>query len=182
MKTISDHVLDIVQNSLRAKATLIEVMVDDDKKNDLYALKIKDNGCGMSKDVLQQAANPFFTSRTTRRVGLGLSLLKQNAEMANGKFKLESEQGKGTELTVLFQHSHIDCPPLGALWEVWYLILLANQGVRMVLDYQTGKGLFRFDSHDLAGQSGEVFLMHKEMKDAIIEFIKSNLMELEARK
>src|SRR6056297_3370699 len=103
MKTISEHVLDIVGNSVSAKATLIEIIIEEDKKNDFYSLIIKDNGCGMSAEVLKQATNPFFTSRTTRKVGLGLSLLKQNAENADGSFTIDSTPGEGTLVKAVFQ-------------------------------------------------------------------------------
>lgn len=91
MKTLSEHILDIVQNSLNAKSTLIEIIFETDKKNDLCILKIIDNGCCMSKEMLMQATNPFFTTTKTRKVGTGLSLLKQNAEMTNGKFNIRSK-------------------------------------------------------------------------------------------
>jgi signal transduction histidine kinase len=120
MKTISDHVLDIVRNSVRAKATLIEIVIEEDITNDLYSLIINDNGCGMNSEVLQKATNLFFTSRTTRKVGLGLSLLKQNVENANGSFAVTSEEGGGTKVIAVFQHSNIDRPPLGDIWDTWY--------------------------------------------------------------
>jgi len=79
MKTLSDHILDIAQNSVRARAKLIEIMVNESKKSNLWELSVSDNGCGMDEEILRQATDPFFTSRTTRKVGLGLSLLQQNA-------------------------------------------------------------------------------------------------------
>jgi hypothetical protein len=178
MKTISDHVMDIVQNSVRANATMIEVIFDEDKKNDFYVLKIRDNGCGMSPDVLQKAADPFFTSRNTRSVGLGLSLLKQNAESANGFMKLDSEPGKGTEVTATFQLSHLDRPPLGDIWNVWYLLLVGNPRIRMVYRHKTPKGIFMADSEELAILLNGVSLQQKEIKDAVIEWIKNNLVDI----
>jgi hypothetical protein len=182
MKTISDHILDIVQNSVRAKATLIEIIVDEDKKSDFYALKINDNGCGMSREVLQNAANPFFTSRNTRKVGMGLSLLKQNAEAASGSFQLHSEPGKGTKVQAVFQLSHFDRPPMGDIWDTWYLTLLSNPGIRLVYTHQTEKGIFTGDSKELIEMFEGFRLNQKEVKEGIIEWLRNNLEDIEASK
>lgn len=178
MKTISDHVMDIVQNSVRANATMIEVIFDEDKKNDFYVLKIRDNGDGMSREVLRQASDPFFTSRSTRSVGLGLSLLKQNAEASNGYMKLDSEPGKGTEVIAVFQFSHLDRPPLGDIWDVWYLLLVGNPRIRMVYRHHTATGTFISDSEELVNLLGGVSLQKKEIKNAVIEWIKNNLADI----
>jgi hypothetical protein len=182
MKTISDHVLDIVQNSVRAKATLIEIIVKEDKKSNLYNLTINDNGCGMSREILEQAANPFFTSRNTRKVGLGLSLLKQNAEAAGGSFKINSEPGQGTEVNAVFQLDHLDRPPMGDIWITWYLNLLSNQGIHWIYRHSTEEGFFEMDSAELLTMLEGVSLQQKEIKQAIIEMIKNNLNEIEASK
>ena len=182
MKTISEHVLDIVQNSVRAKATLIEIIVDEDKINNLYSLKINDNGNGMSREVLEQAANPFFTSRKTRKVGLGLSLLKQNAEASNGSFNISSEPGKGTEVHAVFQLEHLDRPPLGDIWESWFLTLLSNPGIRLIYRHRSDKGLFDLDSKEIQAMLGDVPLQQKEVRQAVLEMIKNNLDEIEASK
>jgi hypothetical protein len=182
MKTISEHVLDIVQNSVRAKATLIEIIVDEDKTNDLYSLNIKDNGCGMSSEVLKQATNPFFTSRTTRKVGLGLSLLKQNAENAGGSLTVESEAGKGTTVKAIFQHTNIDRPPLGDIWNTWYFTVLSNLNIRLIYRHQTTFGNFEIDSKELIEMLEGVSLQQKEIKDAIIGLIINNLRDIKGIK
>ncbi len=182
MRTLSEHILDIVQNSVRAKATLIEIIVDEDKKNDLCSLTIRDNGCGMNKEKLRQAADPFFTSRTTRKVGLGIPLLKQNAELSGGSFNLESEPGKGTVLTATFGLSNIDKPPLGDIWESYYLTLLSYQEGNLVYRHTTGKGEFQISSNELKDVLGDVSFQQKEIRDGIIELIKTNLEEIEVAK
>lgn len=178
MKTISEHVLDIGQNSVRAKATLIEIIVNEDKTNDLYSLVIKDNGCGMSSQVLSQATNPFFTSRKTRKVGLGLSLLKQNAENAGGTFSVVSEEGKGTTVKAVFRYSNIDRPPLGDIWNTWYFTLLSNQNIRIVYRHQTIFGKIEIDSKEILEMLEGVPIQQKEIKDAVIELIINNLREI----
>ena len=78
MRTLSEHILDLVQNSVKAGATLIEVIVNEDKITDICSLKINDNGCGMDDETLKRASSPFFTSRSTRKVGIGMTMNKQN--------------------------------------------------------------------------------------------------------
>lgn len=178
MKTISDHVLDIVQNSVRAGATLIEIIVEEDKNNNLYVLTIKDNGCGMTREVVEQVTNPFFTSRSTRKVGLGLPLLKHNAEAAGGLLKIISEPGTGTEVQAVFEHQHLDRPPLGDIWNSWYLTMLSHPEIRMIYQHRTGESFFKTDSKEIAEMLDGVSPRQKEMKQAIIEWIKNNLEEI----
>lgn len=178
MKTISEHVLDIVQNSVRAKATLIEIIVEEDKKNDIYALEIKDNGCGMNSEILEKATNPFFTSRNTRKVGLGLSLLKQNAEQANGFFRIDSEEKKGTKVKAVFQLSNVDRPPLGDIWESWYLTLVSNENVELRYRHKTEEGEFTLTSTELKTMLGNVSLKQKEIRNGILELFQNNLKEI----
>ncbi len=178
MKTIAEHVLDIVQNSVRAGATLIEIMVDENIKKDLYTLQITDNGCGMPPEILENATNPFFTSRTTRKVGLGLSLLKQNAENAGGSFSLNSQPAEGTTVKAVFRHSNVDRPPLGDIWDTWYYTVLSHPDIRLVYEHRTGKGHFTADSAEILEMLGEVSLKNSAIKEAIIDLIKNNLEEI----
>ncbi len=180
MKTISEHVLDIVQNSVRAKATLIEIIVAEDYINDFYALHFKDNGCGMDRNTVEQATNPFFTTRKTRRVGLGIPLLKQNAEASNGSLTIDSEVGRGTQVKAVFQLSHPDRPPVGDLWDTLYLIFLSNPDIRLVYQHQTPAGTFNLDSADIKLMLGEISLQRAEIKKAVIELIHNNLKEIKA--
>ncbi|QGY45675.1 ATP-binding protein [Maribellus comscasis] len=180
MKTISEHILDIVQNSVRAKATLIEIIVDEDKKNDIYTLIIRDNGCGMDEQTLQQATEPFFTSRNTRKVGMGLSLLKQNAEQCGGKLELKSKEGVGTEIKAVFQLSNIDRPPLGDVWNSYYLTLLSYRKVELKYTHKTAKSIFEISSDDIIKMLDGMPLTNKEIKNGIIELIKNNLTDIKA--
>ncbi len=182
MRTLSEHILDIVQNSIGAKATLIEIIVEEDKINDLCSLTIKDNGCGMSRETMVKATDPFFTSRTTRKVGLGLPLLKQNAEAAGGNFSLESELNVGTVLTATFQLSNLDKPPLGDIWETLYLLFLSYEMGELVYRHKTEKGSFSLSSGELREALGNVSYQQKEIREGILELIKSNLEEIEATK
>ena len=115
MLTLADHILDITENSVRAGAKLIEISIDEDSHNDLLTIEIKDNGHGMSRDVLQKVLDPFYTTKTVRRVGLGLPLLKDAAERSGGTFQLESQENSGTTVKATFGLRHLDRQPLGAI-------------------------------------------------------------------
>jgi hypothetical protein len=179
MKTLSDHILDIIQNSIRAGATLIEVMVEENKIDDICTLQIIDNGCGMDKKTMEQAANPFFTTRKTRKVGLGLSLLKQNAEMANGKFTMKSEVNKGTIIEAGFQFSNVDRPELGDIWNTLYLTMLGNENLVLIYEHRTNKNSFKFSSAEIRGNIEGVSMQQTEIRTAIIDFIKNNIKDIQ---
>jgi len=179
MKTLADHILDIVQNSIRANATLIEIIVEEDKKNDRCTLRIGDNGCGMSAEVLEKVTNPFFTTRKTRKVGLGLSLLKQNAEMANGRFNIRSELNKGTEVEATFQLSNFDRPELGEVWDIFYLTMLANKNVEIIYGHKTNKGSYKISSTEIRENTGGVSLQQTEIREAITDLIKNNITDIQ---
>lgn len=182
MKTISDHILDIVQNSVRARATLIEIMVDEDKKSDLCTLIIKDNGCGMDDETLKYATNPFFTSRKTRKVGLGLSLLQQSAKVTGGSFELNSKPGGGTEVKATYGLAHLDRQPFGNVAEMFYLTMLSYKEIKILYKHTTATGSFEIDSESIRQMLGDVPLQNKEIKNAIIELIENNLSDIEAIK
>ena len=179
MKTLSDHILDIIQNSIRANATLIEIIVEENKISDLCILRIEDNGCGMNKEILEQATNPFFTTRKTRKVGLGISLLKQNAEMANGKFSIQSELNKGTEIEATFQYSNVDRPELGDVWNTFYLTMLSNKNVVITYEHITNKGSFKISSAEIRSNIEGISMQQTEIREAITDLIKNNITDIQ---
>lgn len=117
MQDLSLHLMDIVENSVRAQAKFITIHIGIDEKKEKIIFDIIDDGCGMDKETLENAQNPFYTSKSERKkkVGLGIPLFKQNAEWCNGSFLMKSEINKGTELHAEFQFNHIDRMPLGKL-------------------------------------------------------------------
>lgn len=125
MKELSLHILDIVENSINANASLIELTLHEDTNSDILYIELIDDGCGMSDEVLKRVCNPFYTTRTTRKVGLGIPLLKENAERCMGNFEIYSEEGKGTRLKASFKHSNIDRPPVGNIADT-IIALISN--------------------------------------------------------
>ena len=136
MEDLSLHILDIVENSVAAGAKAVGIMVCEEKKHDLLSIEITDNAKGMSKVTLKKATDPFFTTKRTRRVGLGLSLLQQAAKMANGKLFIESKKGEGTTVRVNFQYSHIDRKPLGDIAQTMEILVIGNPSVDFHYEYQ----------------------------------------------
>ena len=115
MEDLSLHILDVAENAITAGAENISIVVQDDVARDLLTIEITDDGKGMGEDALEKASDPFYTTRTTRKVGLGLALLKEAAAMANGQVDIRSAPNRGTTVRATFQLSHIDRKPLGKM-------------------------------------------------------------------
>jgi nitrogen fixation/metabolism regulation signal transduction histidine kinase len=124
MKELSEHILDIAQNSVAASAAHISILLTEEQ-NHCLTVVIQDNGCGMTPEVLARVADPFTTSRTTRKVGLGIPLYRMVAELTGGSVEIQSTQGVGTTVTAVFYTDHLDCPPLGNIAQVVALLIQA---------------------------------------------------------
>ena len=153
MKEIALHILDIAQNSITARAKRVDITLEEGAE--ALTLTIADDGTGMSPELLSRVSDPFTTTRTTRKMGLGLPLLRLAAEQTGGSLTIESALGKGTTVTAVFVASHIDCPPLG---DTASTVSLLAQGLPgdMELTYtrRTGKGEFRFDTAEIRAVLG----------------------------
>ena len=135
MEDISLHILDIAENSIRANAKEINIMIIEDRKNDLLMLTIEDDGEGMDEQTKEHALNPFFTTKKGKRVGLGLAFLSQSAEEAGGVMKIESKPGKGTKVTATFSLGHIDCKPLGNLYETVHCLTSTHPELNITFNH-----------------------------------------------
>ena len=111
------HILDICQNSISANAASIQIILNIDEEKDKLQIIIWDNGCGMSEDFLKKVTSPFITTRTTRKIGLGIPLFKAGCEACDGSFEITSVRNQGTEVKAEYRLSHIDRPPMGELAE-----------------------------------------------------------------
>jgi anti-sigma regulatory factor (Ser/Thr protein kinase) len=126
LEDLSLHILDIVENAIAARAKRIEILVVEEPREDRLTIEIRDDGIGMDEEVSRKAIDPFFTTRTSRRVGLGLSLMAQAAQEAGGVLRIESNLGKGTKVVATFQYHHIDRKPLGSMVETMMTLFLGN--------------------------------------------------------
>ena len=124
MRDLSLHLMDIVQNSIRAKAGLVSIRMTLDDK-DVLTIVVEDDGEGMDPELLERVQNPFATTRTERKVGLGLALLTENARRTGGSVKVKSAPGQGTAVAAVFHTNHIDCPPMGDVVETLMALIMA---------------------------------------------------------
>lgn len=178
MKTIALHIMDVLQNSIKVKSTLIELDILENKSADELVVVFKDNGCGMSEEMIKKVTNPFFTTRTERRVGLGLPLLKQNAEMTGGCLKIESEVGVGTVVTSVFGLSHIDRPPMGDIAGVVALTVAANPEIEFIFSYKVDDKSYLFDTRDVKVALDGLPINNPQVIQFMKEMIDENISQL----
>lgn len=178
MKDLSLHVLDIMQNSLSAGAHDINVEIVEDQVLDKYLITIRDDGKGMSPEMLTKVTDPFFTTRTTRKVGLGIPLLKEHAEQAGGTFSITSGIGKGTEIAAGFLLSHIDRQPLGDIAGTIVLTAASNPQVRIRYTHTTGFGTYLFDTAEVSEILGDTPINNSRVINFLVEMINENLEQI----
>ena len=178
MKDLSMHILDIVQNSLRAKATLIEIEIVEKIEDNQLIITITDDGTGMDKKQLQQSIDPFYTSRSTRKVGLGLSLFKQNAEMTGGSLSIESKSGKGTKVIAIFGMNHIDRPVMGDLVGTLVLLICSSGTENYVFKHQTPFGIFELDTRKMRQMLENVSISNPDVRIFLKEMLEENLEQI----
>ena len=149
MRELSLNVMDVAQNSVRAEASLVEIEVEESDKDDSLSITIRDNGCGMTQEQVQQVIDPFFTTRTTRKVGLGVPLFKMSAEQTGGSFDITSEVGRGTQTRARYVKSHVDMTPLGDINSTVSILIRCNPEIDFVFTHSTDKGAFTLDTREL---------------------------------
>lgn len=178
MKEISLHLLDVAKNSVTAGAEHIDLVLEEDGDY-LCNLSILDDGCGMSAEFLAQVTDPFTTTRTTRKVGMGLPLLRMMAEQTGGTLEIESEVGVGTVVTVRFHADHIDCPPLGDMPSTVALLIQGAPEVEWTYRHTTPKGSFTLDTRELRAVLGpDVPLSEPDVTLWIQEYLQEQELEL----
>ena len=177
MKELSLSILDIVQNSLVAGAGNISVSVAADVPSDLLTITVTDDGCGMDKEFLARVIDPFTTTRTTRKVGLGIPLFKLAAEQSGGRLEITSEVGKGTEVKAEFSLSHIDRPPLGDMGQTLALLINGNPDVHFTYTHSAALGSLVLDTDEMKLVLGDIPLDSPEIFEWIAEYVNSGLAE-----
>ena len=157
LRTISDHILDIVQNSFEADAKNVELVLEE-RTGEYFRFVVKDDGIGMGEEELEKIFDPFFTSseKHLRKVGLGLPFLKQSAEMSGGYVRVESKEGKGTKVDAMFRLDSIDCPPLGDL-PFTIVSLLMNTDVNLTVKrIKDGEVVYELSTEGLKEKYGDM--------------------------
>jgi len=180
MKDLSLHIMDIVQNSTRAGATLVYIDVIENDAKDLLSIQISDNGSGMSPEILQKVTDPYYTTRTTRKVGLGIPLLVQNAEQTGGCVTINSEVGKGTCVKAIFQLSHIDRPPWGDISGTMALLASGHPNIDFKYSHIRNGLRFDFDTKHIKLELQPIPITHPQVIRFMTDMIKENLQEIGA--
>jgi len=176
MQDLSLHILDIVENSINAEASRITVKINESKKKNLLILEVSDNGRGMDEDMLNHIEDPFYTSRTTRKVGLGIPLLGQAAKDCRGKMKIETKKGEGSKIKASFQHNHIDRKPLGDITATITVLIVGNPHIDFIFQLMREEEELLIDTAELKKDLGDVSInlpgVIKIIKDTINDWLK----------
>jgi anti-sigma regulatory factor (Ser/Thr protein kinase) len=178
MQELSLNILDIAQNSIKAQATLIELAVEIDTAADRLTVLINDNGCGMTPEQVAKVTDPFFTTRDTRSVGLGVPFFKDAAESTGGSFEIRSEKGKGTWVTAIFGLTHIDRAPLGDMNATIELLVFYNTHIDFLYRYKVDDAEFTLDTREIKELLEGAPIDAPDVKAFISEFLKENEAEV----
>jgi len=178
MKSIALHILDIAQNSIRAGASEITIKVRDSETDDIIMITITDNGSGIPEKYIGRVTDPFFTTRTTRKTGFGLPLLKFHSQLAGGDMKITSGKTGGTTLEAGFIRSHIDRQPLGDLAGVITILAAGTGDVNIDFSYITDSGSYRFNTRETKAFLNVNTLSEPGLYESIKEMIGYNIIEI----
>lgn len=178
MKELSLHILDIAKNSVKADATVIEIIIDENEEKNLLTIKINDNGCGMSEEFLKRVKDPFSTTRTTRKVGMGIPLFEAAAVQCGGYVDITSREGIGTEFAAVFALNHIDRAPLGDMPGTMQVLIAGSPEIDFLYRHTKNNKTFVMDTKEIRTVLGDVPLDTPEVLSWIDEFIKEGLGEL----
>lgn len=173
MRELSLNILDVAQNSISAGASLVEIIISENTVEKTLSIEIKDDGCGMDEETLANVQDPFFTTRTTRKVGMGIPLFKMAAEMTGGGFSIDSEVGKGTCVKADFKTDNVDFTPLGDIDSTIVTLVTMNTKIDFAYTLKVDDGKFTLSTAQLKEILGDVPLDMPE----IVMWIKDYLNE-----
>lgn len=148
MEDLSLHILDIAENSIAAQARKIEIRIEEDQEKDLLTVEISDDGKGMDEQMLTKALDPFFTTRTTRRVGLGLALLAQASRESDGTIEIDSKPHRGTTVKAAFQYHHPDRKPIGNMQETIQTLVIGHPEIEVLFEHTKDGTTYHFDTRE----------------------------------
>ncbi len=178
MRELSLHILDIIQNSIAAQAEKIELIIDENLINNELVIRIVDDGCGMSEELQRRVLDPFVTSRTTRKVGLGLSLFKAAASRCGGDLELNSTLNEGTEVIVRFKYDHLDRAPLGDIVGTVLTILTSNPDLRLIYRHKFNGDQFLFDTREIKEELDDVKINQPLILNWLEEYLFEKIEDL----
>jgi anti-sigma regulatory factor (Ser/Thr protein kinase) len=149
MEDLSLHILDIVENSIRAEARAIKIEITEDTRKNIFMIRITDDGKGMDENMRGRVNDPFFTTKSCRSVGLGIPLLAQSAKECNGGLRITAREGTGSTITATFQHDHIDRKPLGNIEKTMVVLIAANPEIDFLFIYKKNDDSYTLDTAEI---------------------------------
>jgi anti-sigma regulatory factor (Ser/Thr protein kinase) len=173
MQDLSLHILDIAENSINAGSSMIHISINENTDKNILVVEIQDNGKGMDDEMLKKVFDPFFTTRTTRRVGLGIPLLAQAAQESMGNLDIKTAEGKGTTITATFQYDHIDRKPLGDIEKTVTVLIAGNPGVDFRYSHKRNDSAYSIDTSEIREALEDVPLNDPR----VIKYIKDDISE-----
>jgi len=178
MKELSLHILDIAQNSIVAGASTIEIDIDENSLTSTLSIRIRDNGRGIQSDILDRITDPYTTSRTTRKVGMGLPLLNDACRISGGKLSVSSAQGEGTNVVATLGLNHIDRQPLGDVSGVLLLLVSANPAIEFIYQHSKNGNKYIFNTKEVKEVLDGLPINSPDVMRMLREMIDENLEEL----
>ncbi len=175
MKDLSYHILDVTNNSIRGRAKHIQVSLIESKREDLLTIIITDDGIGMSPELVSKLKNPFVTSRTTRKVGLGIPFLYDTCRWCDGSLTIQSQEGEGTSVTATMVRSHIDRPPLGNIGLTMTTLMTADETINMIFRYVWEEEVFEISTDSLREILDDVPLHTPQVMIWLQSYINENI-------
>ena len=171
MEELCYHIIDIVQNSISANSKNIKIKLKESDKEDLILIEIKDDGKGMDAETLENVQDPFYTTKSGKKVGLGIPILKETAIHCEGSFKMESHIGKGTLVSAIFKKSNIDVPPIGEVKDTILTSIVGNDHCNIDITYENDNGIFDISTKKIKEQIGDLHITHPYVIKFLKEFI-----------
>jgi len=179
MEDISLFVLDLVQNSISAHAREIYIEIIESRQDKSLKLMIKDDGKGMDELTQSKITDPFFTTRTTRKVGLGIPMAKAATQGCGGSFAISSRKGEGTQITMIFKTDSLDCPPLGRMDQTITSLIAANTEIDFIYKHSTWKGTLDLNTQLIKSELKGVSIGVFEVIEWISSYIRDGLKEID---
>jgi anti-sigma regulatory factor (Ser/Thr protein kinase) len=173
LRELALHILDIAENSISADADKVKIGIEEDLAKDTLKIIIQDNGKGMDPETLARITDPFITSRTTRKVGLGIPFFKAAAEACEGTFNITSSLGQGTKVEAFFKHSHIDRMPLGDMAGTMLTLIIGAPDVHWIYEHRVNENVFIFDDQPIKEILGDLPMS----EPAVMKYIRESLEE-----
>ncbi len=181
MKELSLHILDIMQNSIRAEASQIRLHIEENIISNRLTISIEDNGKGMSNEMVEGVKDPFVTSRNLRKVGLGIPLLNQLCMECNGNVTIESKKNIGTKIIASMEYDHIDRLPIGDMAKTITTLIMGKPFIHCIYIHSFNNSSFTFDTEEIKAVLDGVPIQNLEVLAWLEEYITQNIREIKGK-